>query len=601
MEAKYIHYCWFGDKPLSKLAKKCIKSWEKYLPDYKIIKWSEENVNFEECPFISGAYKNKKWAFVADYARTKALKEMGGIYFDTDMLIKKDILPLLNDKSILGFEDSHMVNAALWYEPKNNGYIPTKLLEYYNSQKEFDVNDIYSYSIPRLITKILLKLDLDTTLDEIQELKHNIKIYPREYFYPLSYNYRNNVFTENTYAIHYFDATWLPKWEQRENKLIRKFGEKNALRIIKLARFTKKSVKNCARVALFPITLKRRHDRKYPKKYFENINNCVREIPSKKDYIVLVNKEWFGVYNATCELFQDNVVVCGELKRTKDVKKVGEVILSNKDIKQVIFSAMCIGWKDLIIYLKSKNKNIKIKTFWHGNHSQVFEPYGWERNEEIFDLHKQGYIDLMGTCKKSLIPFYDSQKFKSFFLTNVVNDNIKYLKQKKYDDGKVHIGIYAAKSDDWRKNMFTSIAAASLVPNAVLDMVPLNNEAIKFANLLHIPITGVKNNLERDELIKRMSKNDINLYVTFSECAPMVILESFSVDTVCISGNNHHYFKDGLLNKYTIVNNESSPVEIKEKIELCLKNNDKLLKEYKEFEKINKEESIKQVKEFLER
>ena len=48
METKYIHYCWFGDKPLSKLAKKCIKSWENYLPDYKIIKWSEENVNFEE-------------------------------------------------------------------------------------------------------------------------------------------------------------------------------------------------------------------------------------------------------------------------------------------------------------------------------------------------------------------------------------------------------------------------------------------------------------------------------------------------------------------------------------------------------------------------
>ena len=74
---KYIHYCWFGDKPLPKLAKKCIESWKKYLPDYEIIKWSEDNVDLEECPFIKGAYENKKWAFVADYARTKALNEMG--------------------------------------------------------------------------------------------------------------------------------------------------------------------------------------------------------------------------------------------------------------------------------------------------------------------------------------------------------------------------------------------------------------------------------------------------------------------------------------------------------------------------------------------
>ena len=34
MSKKYIHYCWFGGKPLPKLAKKCIKSWKKYLPDY---------------------------------------------------------------------------------------------------------------------------------------------------------------------------------------------------------------------------------------------------------------------------------------------------------------------------------------------------------------------------------------------------------------------------------------------------------------------------------------------------------------------------------------------------------------------------------------
>ena len=42
---KIIHYCWFGDKPMPKLAQKCLKSWKKFLPDYKIMKWTEENVN----------------------------------------------------------------------------------------------------------------------------------------------------------------------------------------------------------------------------------------------------------------------------------------------------------------------------------------------------------------------------------------------------------------------------------------------------------------------------------------------------------------------------------------------------------------------------
>ena len=51
-EGKYIHYCWFGGKPLPKLARKCLESWKKYLPDYEVICWNEKNCNFDECEFV---------------------------------------------------------------------------------------------------------------------------------------------------------------------------------------------------------------------------------------------------------------------------------------------------------------------------------------------------------------------------------------------------------------------------------------------------------------------------------------------------------------------------------------------------------------------
>ena len=492
MSSKYIHYCWFGNKPLSKLAKKCIKSWKKYFPDFEIIKWSEENVNINECPFIKEAYECKKWAFVADYARTKALKEYGGLYLDTDMLIKKDMSSIIKDSSVLGIEDSRLVNAAIWYEPKPDGYIPTELLKYYNSQKAFYEFDMYSYSIPRLISKILFKLNFDPTIDKIQNLKNNIVIYPREYFYPLSYNYKDNIFTENTYTVHYFDATWLPKWEQRENKIIRFFGQKNGIKIIKILRKIKRVIKKTIKITLFPIFLRRRYLRNHPKKYKDMVNNALHIIKTANKYIVFSNPEWFGVYNATSELFPNHLISLAEIRSKKEIKKIGDQILNNHRVNQVIFSAMCVGWKDLIIYLKNHNKNIKIKTFWHGNHSQVSEPYGWARNEEIFDLHKAGFIDLMGTCKKSLISFYENQNYKSFFLTNVVDKSIKNNISPKYNDNKIHIGLYAAKSDDWRKNLFSQIAAVSLIKNAVIDMVPLNDAAIKFANTLNVEIRGEK-------------------------------------------------------------------------------------------------------------
>lgn len=43
MIPKVIHYCWFGRKPIPIKYKQYIKSWQKYLPDYEIKEWNEDN------------------------------------------------------------------------------------------------------------------------------------------------------------------------------------------------------------------------------------------------------------------------------------------------------------------------------------------------------------------------------------------------------------------------------------------------------------------------------------------------------------------------------------------------------------------------------
>ena len=79
----------------------------------------------------------------------------------------------------------------------------------------------------------------------------------------------------------------------------------------------------------------------------------------------------------------------------------------------------------------------------------------------------------------------------------------------------------------------------------------------------------------------------------------MLPIESFEVGTICITGNNHHYFKNTELEKYLVVNNEESPVEISEKIKLCIENKEEILKLYKDWKKKNDEDSLNCVKEFL--
>lgn len=602
--SKYIHYCWFGDKPLPKLAKKCIKSWKKYLPDYEIIKWDEKNVDLNECEFIKQAYENRKWAFVADYARTKALNEMGGIYFDTDMEVTKDISKFLENETFLGVEDTGYVAVGVWYEKSKNSFLTKELLKKYQSFKQFSVEKMSEISIPKLISNILEKYGFKNGSKEIQVLNDNIYIYPRDYFYPYSYNWENNVFTDNTCMIHYYDASWIPLKDKIEINLVRKIGKKKTFKLLETYRKFKHYIRKVIKLILFPIVLYRRRKAKLSlitEEYLSRLDGTLKDIENNvkdnKNYLVFYNKYWLGVTSATKELF-DNLVDCGELYRKEDIKKIGNIII-NSNIEQVIFSSFAIGWKDLVKYLKKKKPTLKIKTYWHGSHSQILDSYGWQRNIEIIELHKKNMVDVMATCKESLLNFYKQEGYVGQFLTNKVSTLVKPTNDK--SEKNIRVGLYAAKCDDWRKNMYTQMAAVSLIENAVIDMVPLNESAKEFAKILGVKIEGLETPLKRDELLKRMSNNNINLYVTYSECAPMLPLESMEMNVVCITGNNHHYFKDSELEKYLIVNNEEDPIEIKEKILNGIKNEKKIISLYKKYSEFNLKDSREKINKFLKK
>lgn len=40
---KVIHYFWFGNNPKPEIVTKCIASWKKYMPDWEIKEWNENN------------------------------------------------------------------------------------------------------------------------------------------------------------------------------------------------------------------------------------------------------------------------------------------------------------------------------------------------------------------------------------------------------------------------------------------------------------------------------------------------------------------------------------------------------------------------------
>ncbi len=212
MIPKKLHYCWFGGKPLDKLGQRCLKSWEKYLPDYEIICWDESNFDINCCDYVRQAYEAKKWAFVSDYVRFKVLYEQGGIYFDTDVEVIKNFDDNILKKSFFGCENPcnktpNMVNPGLgcMAEPGLNFY--AEMLEAYENDSFLNADGTLNlYTIVQRTTDMLKCHGLSDTT-EIQNIA-GINIYPAEYFCPINMDTGKLVITDKTYSIHHYAGSW---------------------------------------------------------------------------------------------------------------------------------------------------------------------------------------------------------------------------------------------------------------------------------------------------------------------------------------------------------------------------------------------------------
>ena len=203
---KVINYCWFGNNEKNELILKCIESWKKYLPDYEIKEWNENNFDVNCCDYVAEAYKAKKWAFVSDYCRMWVLYNFGGLYFDTDVELIKSPGIIFDDPTI-GFENKSCLNPGLVFACEKGNWFCREMLECYD-QDHFIIGDkLNCETICDRSTKIFLSYGLCLN-NKMQQIK-GYNIYPSDYFNPMGSNGGYLNITSNTISIHNFAGTWI--------------------------------------------------------------------------------------------------------------------------------------------------------------------------------------------------------------------------------------------------------------------------------------------------------------------------------------------------------------------------------------------------------
>ena len=218
MIPKRIHYVWVGGK-LPDAQRGYIDSWRATNPDYELVLWNEDNIDFS-VDLVRRSYEERKWAKVADIVRLTAVHQQGGVYLDTDIQLYKSLDPLLHHKCFFGFQTAtrstdQVANGIVAAEP-GHWFVKRALNRLLAIRSmPFGLDRPTKFG-PKLITRLLYEEGLRTYSPAGVYVK-DIFICPIPYFFPYSFDeaFHESCITPETYGVHFWEKSWekdLPGW-----------------------------------------------------------------------------------------------------------------------------------------------------------------------------------------------------------------------------------------------------------------------------------------------------------------------------------------------------------------------------------------------------
>lgn len=205
MIPKTIHYCWFGGKPLPEDVKAYMETWCRHFPDFEIKQWDESNFDVNALEYTRQAYYAKKFAFVSDVARLYALVSEGGLYLDTDILVKRPFPAEWFELDGFGsFEHDIYVQTGVIASSKSNPIMKEFLNKY--SKRSFFKGLNYD-----ITTNVKLYTDImgcrGFVMNNRTQTVDGFTLFPQEYLCANDWK-TGRYDSKETYAIHDFGGAW---------------------------------------------------------------------------------------------------------------------------------------------------------------------------------------------------------------------------------------------------------------------------------------------------------------------------------------------------------------------------------------------------------
>ena len=266
--------------------------------------------------------------------------------------------------------------------------------------------------------------------------------------------------------------------------------------------------------------------------------------------------------------------------------------------KKILFGGFAHTYVDLVNTIHKNYPDIDIYAFWLSSFLQSNEDYAWHSFKLIDQLCREGKIRKWGFAKKGMAEVISATGIPAQFIMSYVRTiptgpSIPLT-------GGPHLAIWAL-APIWRKNHYAMLAAASTIPGADVFVVGQDDRAREFSDYLNLSFRYQQQPIDQDKMGEALSERHLNLYVTLSECSPMLPLESLGAGTPCLLGPVSHLFEDHpYLHSRLVVPYPDRSDIISKFIHRGLEERDGIISAYREYAPEYNRRAAKSLTDFLE-
>jgi hypothetical protein len=275
---------------------------------------------------------------------------------------------------------------------------------------------------------------------------------------------------------------------------------------------------------------------------------------------------WKGVAASTKNLFSQTLPFPHTAEghpadiSPEDVKFISNVLLSS-GCRHFVISGGDTFWISVIRRVQKESSGLRFDLLWHSNYLQMSEAHDWNLLKSWLRAISDGLVTRVAVVKQGLEVLLGRLGVDAVFIPNVIRADPNDIR---YAGAHADVGIWLSGSSSYRKLPYASLLALKALRDRRLVGAGFDDESMALVTDLRIPRGEIwRHPLPQESLYQSIQRTGLTLYVTLSECSPMLPLESLHLGVPCLVGANSHLFRDDpYLSKMLVVQSPLSPEQI---------------------------------------